>query len=171
MDFQNLIRLISNTVFSVLHFFVVHLKSHYFPLDSMRHFNSSEQFNSEFSKTKSKLNWKDRFYANFQYSIPFFSLLMLNVDTVFVFRSHSYHYNSTGMPDLFTHKVFPSIMWPLGDLEMVMGIETEFAIYGLLLLVGPVPTKLLIYVIPKNVIENQKNSYVLVQNGKGNFLT
>lgn len=159
MDLKNPYNLMLNLFSKITKLFKIHLKSHYFPLDTMKHCSTVEQTTVDRSKTK--LNWIDRFLANLQYAVPFFSLLFINVDTYFLFKRYDFVYNSTGIEELFTHKVFPAVMWPLGDLEMLIGIENEFAIYGLLLVLGPLPQGLLTYVLP------HEGGHILIQNEKG----
>lgn len=160
----------SSRVFNAYHtmgrLFQSHLLSHYFPMDSIKQVNSLAKVPTTADQLRSP-RFKARFWLKIQYLLPFVSLLLLNVDSLYVLSLYGWRYNATGMPELFTHKVFPFILWPQADGEMFMGIETEQIIYGLFLFTAVMPPRCITYLVRENSrTSNSPTQMLLFQNGK-----
>ena len=168
MPFSN--SLVSSGYHTMGHLFQSHLRSHYFPMDSVKQVNSLAEVPTTADQLRSP-RLKARFWLKIQYLLPFVSLLLLNVDSLYVLSLYGWRYNATGMPELFTHKVFPFVLWPQADGEMFMGIETEQIIYGLFLFTAVMPPRCITYLVKgssSSRVSNSptSNSQMLFQNGK-----
>ena len=71
--------------------------------------------------------------TNYYYLLPFITVAINYVDTGLVFVRNNFKYNSTGMEDLFTHKIFPAELWYQGDGVGFMGVTTIMFQLGFLL--------------------------------------
>lgn len=152
-------KLVTSVYSSVGHLFYAHLQSHNFPMDSVKQVDTLTQVPSCHQLSSPK--FKARFWLKIQYLLPFITLFLLNVDSVYVFSLYGWRYNSTDMPELFTHKVFPYVLWPQADGEMFMGIETEQIIYALFLFTAVMPPKYVTY-----LVKGTENTQKLFQNGR-----
>ena len=76
-----------------------------------------------------------------QKSIHYASVLVYSLpvilDTIWILANENFHYTSNGLPELFTHKIFPREMWYIGDMILLSGIAMTLSLYGYLSLNPP----------------------------------
>ena len=67
------------------------------------------------------------------YAFAFFVSFYIAVDMFVVLAQNKFAYSSKGLPNLFTHKVFPEELWPQSDIVMNLGFLMGLIIYSTLM--------------------------------------
>lgn len=101
--------------------FVEHLKILSGNLDPLKDYR---QKNRSFVKNALKHSVVSKHYA-FAFAVSFYVAL----DMAAVLEQNNFAYSSKGLPDLFTHKVFPEELWPQSDIVMNLGFFMGFFVY------------------------------------------
>ena len=154
-----LISLISKPIWVIFGLLREHLRAHHFALDPIKDCASIDEVPTEFDRTQSM---KERMRQNVHYFVPFVSLVCLNLDTIRVMYGVGFKYNSTGIPELFTHKIYPRELWFQGDMVANVGIQVEMLCFGLLAFTAQLDPRYCLY-----AVSDSRGSRIY-SNGKGN---
>ena len=137
-----------------------HLKAHHFALDPIKDCDSIDQVPTEFDLTQTL---SERILQNVHYFVPFLSLVILDLDNIRVMYNADFKYNETGIPDLFTHKIYPPELWLQGDVVANIGTQVEMLCFGLLALTPQLDPRYCLYA----VFDSREGSTKIYSNGKG----
>lgn len=84
---------------------------------------------------------------NSQYILPFSTVLYILLDSCYVFYRENFHFTYKGMPDLFSHVIFPREFLPYCDIVLLLAVAMMFAVYLMLLRDPFLPEKCFMFVV------------------------
>ena len=138
-----------------------HIKAHHFAQDTIKDCASLDEMLSELSDQSPSLRVRIR--KNVHYLVAFVSLVILDLDNIRVMYNAGFKYNSTGLPELFTHKIYPRELWLQGDVVANIGSQTIMLVMALLTLAPPLDPRYCLYAVR----DPEDGRIKIYANGKG----
>lgn len=156
-----------NYMFKTISTLLIRLKALHFALDPIQDCSTLDEMPTEHAilkATELKESLIKRFWTNIHYFIPFLSMIYINLDTVWILSKAHFVYNATGIPDLFTHSIYPPEFWLQGTMITSIGIQTEMFCFGMLSLNPQLDPRHCLYAVRGDL---QGRSVRIYSNGKG----
>ena len=100
---------------------------------------------------------------NHYYWSPFALVTYIICDVLYVFSRAKFKYSPTGMPQLFTHLIYPPEYWRQGDPMIGLAIVMTFIIYACLLVDPMLDSRYFLYI---SEVDRKSKTAILFQNGK-----
>ncbi len=98
---------------------------------------------------------------------PLSILLYIYLDTIYQIWDNGFVYLPDSMPTLFTHRIYPKILWPITDVMMIVGLWMPTMTFVCLLFDRmDKHQKLFMFMDDKKPVD-AANAPIITQNGKG----
>lgn len=164
-SFRKLLRSTLSTLLS-------HFRLLYLDLDPVKDATiygvSKEQLLNEIRFSKEGQEVPENSGVHLSYLLPLLTLLFIVVDSVFVFQRNGWQYQAQDMPELFSHRIMPQVVWKLGDVMVFLSMIIPTFIYGNLLFDRTLERKyvMFLFVDTKNNGGGKKKGVQIIENGK-----
>ena len=112
-------------------------------------------------------------YNQIHYLIASVVIATIIGDGFWLFCMNGFHYDSTAMPELFTHKTFPPALWLQSTITMNIAMIIELIVYILLIFTGTkvVPESYRMFALVSDASRysssSSTNINVIISNNKG----
>ena len=129
---------------------------------------SKEQLLDEIRFSKERQEVPENSGVHLSYLLPLLTLLFIVVDSVFVFQRNGWQHQAQAMPELFSHRIMPQVVWKLGDVMVFLSMIIPTFIYGNLLFDRTLERKyvMFLFVDTKNNGGGKKKGVQIIENGK-----
>ena len=113
-----------------------------------------------FLSEKQQYSLTEKVKKNWHFIFPFGCILAAHINSFIVFYQAGFKYDSAGLQNLFSHRVFPQELWFESDITINVGLIITLFIYGILLFRPSLDPKYCIFIVGENPAK-------IISNGKG----